>query len=197
MHSSTQSSKWLIVIGIFKLAKVAMLVLLGVGLLRMFERGPDQALGPWLAWMHFDARGKLVHEGVGRLFALDPQKLAELGIGLFAYAAVFAVEGTGLLLKKTWAEYLTLVVTVSFLPLEILELVHHASAPKWIALLINVAVVAYLAARLVLRRRTPRASARRAELPLRPIAHSGIAGSSSSSASPSARLPATPRRERG
>ena len=40
----------------------------------------------------------------------------------FAYSALFLVEGTGLFFEKRWAEYLTIVATVSFIPVEIYEL---------------------------------------------------------------------------
>jgi len=50
----------------------------------------------------------------------------------------------GLVLEKVWAEYLTLFLTVSFLPWELYEL---ARRPNWFRLsllLINLAVLGYL-----------------------------------------------------
>ena len=58
------------------------------------------------------------------------------------------VEGIGLLLRRVWAEYVTIVITTSFVPLEIYELVERASLAKAIALVVNIAIVAYLALRL-------------------------------------------------
>jgi uncharacterized membrane protein (DUF2068 family) len=72
-------------------------------------------------------------------------------VGTLLYAIVFAIEGVGLLLEKTWAEYLTTAVTVSFLPIEVYELVEHPSVTKALLVLINGAVVVYLA--LQIRRR--------------------------------------------
>jgi uncharacterized membrane protein (DUF2068 family) len=45
---------------------------------------------------------------------------------------------------KRWAEYLTLIVTASFLPLEVYELSERFSVLKVITFVINVAVVVYL-----------------------------------------------------
>jgi hypothetical protein len=45
---------------------------------------------------------------------------------------------------KRWAEYLTLIVTASFLPLEIYELSVRVSVLKLIAFVLNIAVVVYL-----------------------------------------------------
>ena len=50
----------------------------------------------------------------------------------------------GLVCKKHWAAWLTVVVTGSFIPLEIYEMVAHFGAGKVVALAINVAIVIYL-----------------------------------------------------
>ena len=62
----------------------------------------------------------------------------------FAYSALALTEGVGLMREKVWAEYLTLSLTVMFLPWELFEL---ARDPNWIRLallLANLAVLAYL-----------------------------------------------------
>ena len=66
---------------------------------------------------------------------------------------MFAVEGVGLLLEKRWAEYVTLGVTISFIPIEVYELVKHPNAIKTTTIAVNVAVVIYLALRAARRRR--------------------------------------------
>jgi uncharacterized membrane protein (DUF2068 family) len=53
-------------------------------------------------------------------------------------------EGTGLLLRQRWAEYFTVVVTGSFIPLELYELARHVTVPRLIVTGINVAIVWYL-----------------------------------------------------
>jgi uncharacterized membrane protein (DUF2068 family) len=137
------------VIGTFKLAKAAMLVALALGLLQLLERGPREVISPWLEAAHADARGRIARKLAERLFSLDHRHLQELAVATFAYAAVFVVEGIGLLLRKTWAEYLTLGVTISFLPFEVIEIAHQPSPPKWLTLVLNVAVVVYLVARRI------------------------------------------------
>nr|WP_249420002.1 DUF2127 domain-containing protein [Rhabdothermincola salaria] len=67
---------------------------------------------------------------------------------LLVASALFAVmEGTeaiGLWLEKRWAEYLTVVATAIFLPLEVRELVEGVSAVKVATLTVNLLVLAYL-----------------------------------------------------
>lgn len=57
------------------------------------------------------------------------------------------------MLEKVWAEYLTLILTVSFLPWELYELVWRPSWFRLSLLLINLAVLAYLV--WLLRRKKP------------------------------------------
>ena len=57
---------------------------------------------------------------------------------------MFVVEGWGLWREKRWAEYLTVIVTASLIPLEIWEIVRHFTWLKVFALVVNVAIVWYL-----------------------------------------------------
>jgi len=72
----------------------------------------------------------------------------EVSFGTFFYAALLLTEGVGLAMGKRWAEYFTIIATSSFIPLEIYQIFHHANVTKIVLLLINVAVVWYLALEL-------------------------------------------------
>ena len=54
------------------------------------------------------------------------------------------VEAVGLWTGQRWAEYLTFIATVVFVPYEIYELTKSITALKLVALIINVAIVLYL-----------------------------------------------------
>jgi uncharacterized membrane protein (DUF2068 family) len=85
----------------------------------------------------------VTHE-LDRLFTLSTSSLHLLAAVLAAYALVEGIEAVGLWYQRRWAEYLTLLVTASLLPLDGYELVDHPTALKACAVVINVAVVAYL-----------------------------------------------------
>lgn len=72
----------------------------------------------------------------------DPVRL--LGVGLVAYGVVQIIEGIGLWGGWRWAEYLSVVVTAVFIPLEVYEIIHRLSAFKVLALAVNIFVVVYL-----------------------------------------------------
>jgi uncharacterized membrane protein (DUF2068 family) len=81
---------------------------------------------------------------LNKLFSLNSSTLHLVGLGVLAYAALEGVEALGLWWQKRWAEYLTLIATALFIPLEIYEIVHKGSPLKVIALIVNVAIVVYL-----------------------------------------------------
>jgi uncharacterized membrane protein (DUF2068 family) len=68
-----------------------------------------------------------------------------LAIGLIGYALLEGTEGIGLAMRRRWAEYLTVIATGLLIPYEVYELVHRVTLFKIGALLVNVAVVGYLA----------------------------------------------------
>jgi uncharacterized membrane protein (DUF2068 family) len=80
------------------------------------------------------------------LLAVTPAQLKAASVGTFIYAGLLLTEGTGLLLRKRWAEYFTIITTAGLIPLEIYELVHHATTVKTVVLAVNVVIVAYLIA---------------------------------------------------
>jgi uncharacterized membrane protein (DUF2068 family) len=81
---------------------------------------------------------------IDELFTLRSSRLHLFAAIALLYAAVEGVEAVGLWYAKRWAEYLTLIVTASLLPVEVYELSHHVTPFKVLALIVNVAVVAYL-----------------------------------------------------
>jgi uncharacterized membrane protein (DUF2068 family) len=79
---------------------------------------------------------------------LEPGRFHVIGAGMLFYAALLLTEGIGLMYRKRWAEYLTIVATASFIPLELYELARRVSAPRLAVLLVNVAIVIYLFVRV-------------------------------------------------
>ncbi|MCB0920212.1 MAG: DUF2127 domain-containing protein [Actinobacteria bacterium] len=78
------------------------------------------------------------------LINLDGGHVWVLALIALGYAALEAVECVFLWRGKRWAEYLTVVATAGFLPLEIYELVNKVSALKVGALAVNLAILGYL-----------------------------------------------------
>ncbi len=134
----------LIWIGVFKLFKCAMLLIVATVTLRLASGNMLEILSRWATLLRVDPDNRFVHHFIATLFRTDPRKLDYLAAGTLLYAAIFGTEGTGLLLRKRWAEYFTIVSTSLLIPLEVYELVHRATVVKAVVLAINLVIVAYL-----------------------------------------------------
>ncbi|MGD1073733.1 MAG: DUF2127 domain-containing protein [Bryobacteraceae bacterium] len=141
---------WIFLIGIFKLVKGIGLLILGVGLLRLLHRDVAASLTHWIEVFRLDPENRYIHRAIARVFRVTPGQLRELSAGTFIYAGVFLTEGTGLLLRKHWAEYMTVISTSLFVPLEVYEVYHRFTWLRATVLILNVATVWYLAARIKL-----------------------------------------------
>ena len=85
----------------------------------------------------------IVHD-LRSLFAVSITSLYLVGVAIAAYALLEGVEAVGLWLGKRWAEYLTFVATIVFVPYEVYELAKSVTALKLVALILNLAVAVYL-----------------------------------------------------
>jgi uncharacterized membrane protein (DUF2068 family) len=70
-----------------------------------------------------------------------------LAVGAIIYALLEGTEGVGLAMRRRWAEYLTVIATGILIPYEAYEVIHKITLFKIGALLLNIAVVGYLAYR--------------------------------------------------
>jgi uncharacterized membrane protein (DUF2068 family) len=91
--------------------------------------------------------------------SLSRREETALAVAAILYGVLEGVEGAGLLLRRRWAEYLVLLATAAFIPLEIDELVRRPTPWKGIAFAVNVVIVVYLVRRKRLFLDRPPASA--------------------------------------
>jgi uncharacterized membrane protein (DUF2068 family) len=85
----------------------------------------------------------IVHD-LQYLFAVSIRNLYLAGAAIAAYALLEGIEAVGLWFAKRWAEYLTFVATIVFIPYEIHELIKGITVLKALAFIINVAIAVYL-----------------------------------------------------
>jgi len=144
MATKRTRGRGLRLIAAFKLLKAAALIAIGVGALRLLHKDVAAVAEHCVNMFQVDPHNHFINLLLTKLAILDDRRLKELSIGTFVYAAIFLVEGTGLAFRKRWAEYFTIVTTSSLLPLEIYEVARRTSLGRCFALVLNVAIVAYL-----------------------------------------------------
>ena len=148
-HSSKEPFSFaLFLIGLFKLFKALLLVAVGIGAIKLLHKDLASTAMHWVQVLRVDSDNRYIHGFLARIFRITPKQLKELSVGTFIYAALFATEGTGLLLRRHWAEYFTIISTGALIPLEIYELVRHFTVVKLAVLVINALIVWYLVVRV-------------------------------------------------
>lgn len=131
-------------VALFKFGKVILLLAAGLGALGLVHPDIAATMLQWSATVAPAGERRLLEHLVAYTLGLPRERLELVAIAAFAYAALFAIEGTGLWLERRWAEYLTLVATLSLVPIELAELARRPGSGVVSALLLNLAVVAFL-----------------------------------------------------
>lgn len=149
-HDEVHGDKWLVLIGALKVVRGCFVVLLGFAALRLLHRDLMHRdlvaiLNHWMVTvLRFDPESHLVNFILAKAAHIHPRELRMLSAAIFIYAALDLIEGTGLVLEKVWAEYVTLTITAAFLPWEFYEVILRASAFRIGLVLANLVIVLYL-----------------------------------------------------
>ncbi len=143
----------LMLIGGFKFVSGLLLVALGIGLFRDAHADLEKQAEHLVAALKLDPDSHFIHLAIEKISGISPRKLRAIGVGTFLYALLYLAEGGGLLLRKPWAEYLTVVATGLFIPLEIYEVFQKTNAVRIGLLVLNLAIVAYVAYQLYRKKR--------------------------------------------
>ena len=148
-HSAKEPFSFaLFLIGLFRLFKALLLIAVGIGAIKLLHKDLSSTVMHSVQVLGVDPDNRYIHSFLVRIFRTTPKQLKELGVGTFIYAALFATEGTGLLLRKHWAEYFTIITTGALIPIEIYELAKHFTLVKLAVTAINALIVWYLVVRV-------------------------------------------------
>jgi uncharacterized membrane protein (DUF2068 family) len=135
-------------IGAYKLLKAVLSLLGALMILRLMHRNlPDIALR-WMARLHIEPHSALGMVILHRILMVKRRSLGVVAGLLFAYIPLAIAEGIGLILRKVWAEWLTVVTTAAMIPLEIYEVARRPSWLRVLILVVNIAVLLYLVVRI-------------------------------------------------
>lgn len=137
-QSANRALRW---VGTLQLIKGLLLVALALGLLSFLHRDVDEIVGVWMSKLGFNIEKGRCAAFLEMLNLVTDKQLFQMSLVAFAFAGVLVTQGTGLLLRREWAKYLTLVATSMLIPFEVLELAKGFGWVKLTVLLINVAIV--------------------------------------------------------
>ena len=132
----------------YKVVKAVLLLVVGLGLLKLVHAEIATLFSQLLETLHLDADSRLLHALVLKVDALQPQNVLMMSVASFAYAGLELTEGLGLWFERAWAAYLTVIATSLFIPLELAELYERITVPMIVVLLLNLVIVIYLISQL-------------------------------------------------
>jgi len=144
----TPDTKLLRLIALFKLLKAAPLIAVAVGALRLVHTDVASFVEKWVARFGLNPGSRYVGHVIVEAASLTPNRIKDLAVGSFLYAALFLTEGIGLWLVKPWAVWFSTIITSSLVPLEVREIYRHPTSAKVLVLVINFAVVGFLIYRI-------------------------------------------------
>ena len=145
-------------IAIFELTKGLAAILASLGLLSLFHHDLHHLIYALIGHFHLDPESYYPHSVLVAIDWLTVERLRNLMLLAWAYAALRLVEGYGLWKDYVWAEWLAVLSGSIYLPVEFTHLYHRPNAINLLMPLANLAVVAYLAHRLWRKKRRAQAT---------------------------------------
>ena len=138
----------MVVIAAFKVVKGLLLLLVGLGFLRLVHAETATLFSKLLEALHLNAESHILHALVLQVDALRPESILTLGAMSMLYAGLLLTEGLGLWFERSWAAYLTVISTSLFLPFEVYELIERITLVRIGLFLLNLVIVIYLVRQL-------------------------------------------------
>jgi len=149
-------TKGLRTIALVEAAKGAIVLVIGFGLLSFLGRDAEEYAELVVNRLHLNPAHHYPQIFIHAMTDVTDSKLWMLA-GLAAlYSLIRFVEAYGLWNQRRWAEWLAALSGAVYVPVEIYEIAHRASWLKVGALLINLAIVAYMVWLLTENRRRAR-----------------------------------------
>jgi uncharacterized membrane protein (DUF2068 family) len=128
----------------FEATKGAVVLAAGLGILSLVHRDVQHVAETLVRHLHLNPARHYPRIFLEAAAHVTDSRLWLLASGAFAYSLVRAVEAYGLWRARAWAEWFAILSGAIYLPVEIYELTHHATALKVAVLVVNLGIVSYV-----------------------------------------------------
>ena len=132
-------------IATFELAKGLVVVLAAVAVLFLVGQDPGDVADGLLRLLHISPDGHFAQVFLDWADTLTDAKLWAVAGGALAYSTLRFLEAYGLWYARAWAAWIALISGSLYLPYEIYKLIHRQSLLHVSVLVINLAIVIYMA----------------------------------------------------
>ena len=120
-------------------------IMLSVGALSLIDRDLVLIARRIIAYLNLDTDNAYVTLALEKIGLVNNKVIVGISIGGFGYALLNLLEAYGLHRRLRWAEWLTVGATSALIPFEIYEVAHRFTLIRVGALILNIAIVIYLA----------------------------------------------------
>src|SRR5258705_2753242 len=138
------SATGLRVVAIFEASKGVLVLLVGLGLLSLVHHSAQNAGEEIVERFHLNPAHEHPRILIYAATHLDNSHLRLLAVAALLYSIMRFIESYGLWRMRGWAEWVAIVSGGVYLPLEVYELIHPATALKSAGFLGYAVLVAYL-----------------------------------------------------
>ncbi len=131
-------------VALLEAGKGALVMVAGLGLLSLLHKDVQHAAESVVRHLHLNPARHYPRVFIDAATKMTEQRLWLLAAGAIGYAVARGVEAYGLWRLRAWAEWFAIVSGGIYLPVEVYELIRHATVLKAAVLLTNVAIVLYV-----------------------------------------------------
>jgi uncharacterized membrane protein (DUF2068 family) len=134
-----------VLIGLYKLTKALVMLIVAVTALNLVHQNVVEVFDRWVLRLHLDPENRILeHQIVPHLARMTDSRLRLVGCGALAYVALYTIQGVGLMRKRRWAEWLTVVSGLGLVPVEAYGLASHPTISRTLLLGGNLAIAGFL-----------------------------------------------------
>src|SRR5262249_30425610 len=124
-------------VAVFEAAKGIIVLLLGLGVLRLVHKDIDDVAEQIIRFLHASPGGHLSNLFIAAAHRANDKSLWAVAAAAMVYALVRFAEAYGLWYERDWAEWFALLSGAMYLPWEVLSIMRHSVPLKWVVLVLN------------------------------------------------------------
>lgn len=134
-------------VAMIEAAKGVLALVVGLAFVQVLRHDVDlqDAALNLLAWLHIDPDRRIAHAFVRAAERMGDANVLNVVAIVLLYSGLRFLESYGLWRQRIWAEWLAIVSGAIYLPFELHALIRHPTPFHWAVLLINIAIVLYIA----------------------------------------------------
>src|SRR3989338_7019852 len=144
-HTMKKHDTFLKIIIIEKFALGIIAALLSFGVISFINKDMEVFANQIVDYFDLDMDNSYIEAVITRIGMIKNGTIIGVSIGMVSYASLNLAMGYGLHMRKRWAEWLTVIATALFIPFEIYEIIQEQTLIRIGILILNCAIVYYLA----------------------------------------------------